>query len=191
MSATVSQFVQQLTSIGLLSADELQAYAERVKPERDAKAAERLAKELIRAKKLTAFQAQAALQGKAKNLVLGNYLILEKLGQGGMGMVLKARHKRMDRVVALKILSAKALQSPDAIKRFEREVQAAAKLHHPNIVTAFDADEAHGTHFLVMEYVEGKNLSNLVREKGRLPVEQAVECVLQAARGLEYAHGKG
>jgi serine/threonine protein kinase len=108
-----------------------------------------------------------------------------------MGMVLKARHKRMDRVVAIKILSAKALQSPDAVKRFGREVQAAAKLHHPNIVTAFDADEAHGTHFLVMEYVEGKNLSQLVKEKGRLPVEQAVECVLQAARGLEYAHGKG
>jgi len=191
MSVTLKQFVQQLTAIELLSADELQPFLDRLGSDRDAKAAEKLAKELIRNKKLTAFQAQAALQGKAKNLVLGNYLILEKLGQGGMGMVLKARHKRMDRVVALKILSAKALQSPDAIKRFEREVQAAAKLHHPNIVTAFDADEAHGTHFLVMEYVEGKNLSNLVREKGRLPVEQAVECVLQAARGLEYAHGKG
>ena len=191
MSVALKQFVQQLTSIDLLSADELRPFVERLGQERDAKAAERLAKELIREKKLTAFQAQAALQGKAKNLVLGNYLILEKLGQGGMGMVLKARHKRMDRVVALKILSAKALQSPDAIKRFEREVQAAAKLHHTNIVTAFDADEAHGTHFLVMEFVEGKNLSNLVKEKGPLGMQQAVECILQAARGLEYAHGKG
>jgi serine/threonine protein kinase len=106
-------------------------------------------------------------------------------------MVLKARHKRMDRVVALKILSAKALQSPDAIKRFEREVQAAAKLNHPNIVTAHDADEAHGTHFLVMEYVEGKNLSSHVKEKGPFPPEQAIDCILQAARGLEFAHGKG
>jgi serine/threonine protein kinase len=191
MSVVLKQFVQQLTSIDLLSADELRPLLDRLGSERDANAAERLAKDLIREKKLTAFQAQAALQGKAKNLVLGNYLILEKLGQGGMGMVLKARHKRMDRVVALKILSAKALQSPDAVKRFSREVQAAAKLHHPNIVTAFDADEAHGTHFLVMEYVEGKNLSHLVKEKGPLPREQAVECILQAARGLEYAHSKG
>jgi serine/threonine protein kinase len=191
MSVALKQFVQQLTSIDLLSADELRPFLERLGPERDAKASERLAKELIREKKLTAFQAQAALQGKAKNLLLGNYLILEKLGQGGMGMVLKARHKRMDRVVALKILSAKALQSPDAVKRFGREVQAAAKLHHPNIVTAFDADEALGTHFLVMEFVEGKNFSALVKEKGPLPAEQAVECILQAARGLEYAHGKG
>jgi serine/threonine protein kinase len=191
ISVNVKQFVQQLNSIGLLVAEELQPFVDRLGSERDAKAAERLAKDLIRAKKLTAFQAQAALQGKAKNLLLGNYLILEKLGQGGMGMVLKARHKRMDRVVALKILSAKALQSPDAIKRFQREVQAAARLHHPNIVTAFDADEALGTHFLVMEYVEGKNLAHLVREKGPLSVQQAVECLLQAARGLEYAHGKG
>jgi serine/threonine protein kinase len=191
MSVNVKQFIQQLTTIGLLTADEVAPFVERLSQERDAKAAERLARELIREKRLTAFQAQAALQGKAKNLVLGNYLILEKIGQGGMGMVLKARHKRMDRVVALKILSAKALQSPDAVKRFEREVQAAARLNHPNIVTAFDADEAHGTHFLVMEYVEGKNLSSLVKEKGPLPVQQAVECILQAARGLEFAHGKG
>ena len=108
MSVTLKQFVQQLTSIDLLSADELQPLVERF-AERDAKAAERLAKELIREKKLTAFQAQAALQGKAKNLVLGNYVILDKLGQGGMGMVLKAQHKRMDRVVALKVLSRQAL----------------------------------------------------------------------------------
>jgi serine/threonine protein kinase len=191
MSVNVKQFIQQLTTIGLLTADEVGPFVERLNQERDSKAAERLARELIREKKLTAFQAQAALQGKAKNLVLGNYLILEKIGQGGMGMVLKARHKRMDRVVALKILSAKALQSPDSVKRFEREVHAAARLNHPNIVTAFDADEAHGTHFLVMEYVEGKNLSSLVKEKGPLPVQQAVECILQAARGLEFAHGKG
>ena len=77
-----------------------------------------------------------------------------------MGMVLKAQHKRMGRVVALKVMSPAAVKSKDAVKRFHREVQTAAKLTHPNIVTAFDADEAKGTHFLVVEYVKGDDLSS-------------------------------
>jgi len=123
--------------------------------------------------------------------VLGNYVILDKLGQGGMGMVLKAEHRRMERIVALKMLSAAVTKTPEALARFQREVKAAAKLEHPNIVTAYDADEAGGTYFLVMQYVEGSDLSALVREKGPLSVEQAVTCIVQAARGLEYAHQRG
>ena len=106
-----------------------------------------MARELVKQKKLTKFQAEQIYAGKGKALTLGNYAILDKLGQGGMGMVLKARHRRMDRLVALKVMSPAALKSPDAVKRFYREVQAAAKLEHPNIVTAYDADEANGTHF--------------------------------------------
>ena len=108
-----------------------------------------------------------------------------------MGMVLKARHKRMARVVALKVMSPAAVKSPDAVKRFHREVQTAAKLTHPNIVTAFDADEAKGTHFLVMEYVEGDDLSQLVKKHGPMSVEQTIECMIQAARGLTHAHAEG
>ena len=141
--------------------------------------------------KLTAYQAQQVYAGKAKSLVLGNYVVLDKLGQGGMGMVLKAEHRRMDRTVALKVLSPSVMQSPEAVKRFQREVKAAAKLEHPNIVIAHDADEADGTHFLVMQYVDGQDLSAIVRSKGVLSVRQAVDCVLQAARGLEYAHQRG
>ncbi len=118
-------------------------------------------------------------------------MILDKLGQGGMGMVLKARHRRMGRVVALKVMSPAAVKSKDAVKRFHREVQTAAKLTHPNIVTAFDADEAKGTHFLVMEYVEGDDLSQLVKKHGPMSVEQAIECIIQAARGLAHAHKEG
>jgi serine/threonine protein kinase len=94
----------------------------------------------------------------------------------------------MDRVVALKLLSPTAMKDESAVKRFQHEVKAAGRLSHPNIVTAFDADEDQGVHFLVMEYVEGSDLSALVVEKGRLPLARAVDYVLQAAKGLDYAH---
>ncbi|MBC7819068.1 MAG: SUMF1/EgtB/PvdO family nonheme iron enzyme, partial [Planctomycetaceae bacterium] len=101
------------------------------------------------------------------------------------------QHKRMKRLVALKVMSPAAVKTPDSLKRFHREVEAAAKLRHPNIVAADDADEAKGTHFLVMEYVEGSDLSAFVKKHGPFPVEQAVQCIIQAARGLEFAHEQG
>jgi WD40 repeat protein/tRNA A-37 threonylcarbamoyl transferase component Bud32 len=122
---------------------------------------------------------------------IGRYRIDGLLGQGGMGRVLKAEHPRMKRAVALKVLSPKVVRTPEALQRFQREVEAAARLTHPNIVIAYDADEADGTHFLVMEYVEGSDLSALVKQQGPLPVDQALDCVLQAARGLQYAHERG
>ena len=94
-------------------------------------------------------------------------------------------------MVAIKVMSPAAVKSPEAVKRFHREVQAAARLTHPNIVIAFDADESNGTHFLVMEYVDGIDLSALVKKRGPLPVELASNCVLQAARGLQFAHEQG
>ena len=137
------------------------------------------------------YQAKTLYQHEKQHLVLGNYVILDKLGQGGMGMVLKARHRRMQRVVALKVLTQEIVDDERAIQRFHREVVAAARLAHPNIVTAYDADEAKGTHFLVMEYVEGCDLSKIVKSGGPLAVETAVAYVMQAARGLEYAHQHG
>lgn len=129
--------------------------------------------------------------GRGARLLLGNYLILEKLGQGGMGMVLKAMHRRMHRTVALKVLAPNVADSPDAVQRFQREVEAAARLTHPNIVTAFDADTSQGTVFLVMEYVSGRDLSSVVKAQGPFPVSQAISIILQAARGLQYAHEHG
>src|SRR5207248_3692105 len=87
------------------------------------------------------------------------YEILQLLGQGGMGAVYKARHKKMDRLVALKIINAQLVGNDKAIERFHREVQAAARLQHANIVTAHDADQAGDTHLLVMEFVEGTHLA--------------------------------
>ena len=89
-----------------------------------------------------------------------------------MGQVFRACHRRMDRVVAIKVLSKKLLNSPDAVARFQREVKAAARLTHSNIVTAHDADEAGGLHFLVMEFVDGSDLAAIVKQQGPLPVSQ-------------------
>lgn len=153
--------------------------------------AEQLARELVAQGVLTKFQAQAIYQNKGQRLVIGNYVLLERIGRGGMGDVFKAKHQKMERIVALKILSPVAVKSPGAVKRFQREAKAAAKLTHPNIVTAHDFDEDRGMHFLVTEFVEGENLSAVVKQQGMLSLGRAVDYILQTARGLEYAHSNG
>ena len=119
------------------------------------------------------------------------YRITRLLGQGGMGAVYLAEHTIMGRPVALKVIHPRYTASPTAVERFRREVRAAGKLAHPNIVAAYDADQAGSTHFLVMEYVEGQTLAAYVHETGPLPVEEACGYVLQAAQALRYAHEKG
>jgi len=188
---TRDEFAKSVVASGLLSADDLQTFWQRIPAPQRPKDGETLGAILVQQSRLTEYQKQELLAGRGKNLILGNYVILDKLGQGGMGMVLKAEHKRMRRIVALKVLAPNVTKSPEALARFQREVMAAAKLRHPNIVAADDADEANGTHFLVMEYVEGRDLAATVRAHGTLPPAEAVRCVLQAARGLEYAHQKG
>ncbi|MBI3863065.1 MAG: protein kinase [Planctomycetia bacterium] len=119
------------------------------------------------------------------------YRLLRPLGAGGMGAVWLAEHRVMNRQVALKIIRPEFLEKPGAIERFRREVQAAARLHHPNIVTAHDAEEAGGLHFLVMEYVSGSDLQAVLEERGPLLVADACEYIRQAALGLEHAHEHG
>lgn len=187
MAMSLDSFAAQLSRHGILAESDVKTLLSEHAPAD----AQQFARILVKQKKLTAYQAQQVYAGKAKTLVLGNYLVLDKLGQGGMGMVLKARHRRMDRLVALKVLSPTVVKTPDLLARFQREVKAAARLEHQNIVIAFDADEANGTHFFVMQYIEGTDLSVLVKTTGPLPVDQAVDCVLQAARGLEFAHRHG
>src|SRR5262245_41054136 len=119
------------------------------------------------------------------------YRVLNLLGRGGMGAVYAAEHRLMERCVALKTIGRDLSSRPELVERFRREVRAAAQLAHPNIVTAYDAEQAGHTHFLVMEYVEGTDLARLVARRGALPVEEACEYVRQAAFGLQHAHEKG
>ena len=188
MAPPLEQFVKHLEDSGILAGDTIQEF---IPPRAAPKSAEELARELIRQKKLTKFQAELIWQGKGKSLVLGNYVLIEKIGQGGMGAVYKAEHRRMKRVVAIKMLPAAMMNNAAAAARFQREVEAAAKLRHTNIVAADDADEANGVHFLVMECVEGSDLSAMVKKHGPFPLAQAVNYILQAARGLEFAHREG
>lgn len=122
---------------------------------------------------------------------IGDYDLQELIGQGGMGAVYRAVHRRMGRIVALKVLRPDISRDPTLIQRFEREVRAAAKLSHPNIVTAYDAREEAGLYCLITEFIDGDDLSAMIRRDGPLPVEEAIEVILQAARGLEYAHAHG
>jgi serine/threonine-protein kinase len=115
------------------------------------------------------------------------YRVISQLGAGGMGVVYKAEHRLMGRIVALKVIARRYTANPSAVERFRREFRAAARLNHPNIVTAHDADEANGLHFLVMECVEGVSLDRLVRKKGPLPIATACQCIRQAALGLQHA----
>jgi len=150
-----------------------------------------LACELIERGWLTPFQASQVHQGRGQDLLFGSYVLLDRLGEGGMGAVFKARNWKLGQVVAIKFIRKERLSNPDSIRRFQREIRAAALLRHPNIVHALDANEVGGNHVLVMEYVEGIDLDKLDKDKGPLPPSLAREYARQTALALAHAHEKG
>lgn len=123
--------------------------------------------------------------------VLGDYELLKKLGQGGMGAVYLARHTRLKRTVALKVLPKDRLANAEAVARFEREMEAVGRLDHPQIVRALDAREVGGIRFLVMEYVDGLDLSEVLRRCGPFSLADACEVIRQASLGLQCSHENG
>ncbi len=182
----LEQFKHAVRELGLIRASELEQFVAGALG-----GVAGLSRALVRAGKLTPYQAGALSQGKTRGLVVGNYLILDKLGAGGMGVVFKARHRRLGRVVALKLLPPSLARDTHLFLRFRREVNLAARLCHPNIVSVLDADEDRGVPFMTMDYIEGNDLDRLVRDGGGLPVDQAIDCVIQAARGMDAAHAQG
>ncbi len=182
-------FLSKLTEVGVLSSAEIQELG-RSPAESNAPDPRQLASQLVEAGKLTPFQASALLKGQP-DLLIDKYLILDLLDAGGMGMVFKAVHRPMNRLVALKMIAKHLMDSHEEIRRFRREVQVAATLEHPNIVRAYDADESNGVHFLVMEFVRGENLAKRVHRRGPMKIERAIDCIFQAAKGLRYAHKHG
>ena len=185
--ATAAELVAALGQ--LLQPTQLQEVARKIEGKKiDART---LAQKLIQTGWLTPYQVNQLLQGKGKDLVLGSYVVLERLGEGGMGEVFKARHQKMGRVVAVKLIRKERLANEAAVKRFHREIRSAAQLSHPNVVHAFDADQVGTTHIFVMEHIDGIDLNKLVKDKGTLPVDQACDCIRQAALGLQHAFEKG
>src|SRR5205807_1223744 len=137
---------------------------------------------------LTVFQINEILDGNAKNLVVGPYRVLERLGQGGVSQVFKARHALDGSVVALKVMRPDVFSDAAGRAQFLVEMEAMALLSHPNIVEFCDADQAGDTFYYAMEYVEGTDLGKLVALSGPLPVSAACDCIRQAALGLQHAH---
>lgn len=123
--------------------------------------------------------------------LLGEYLLLEPIGAGGMGKVFRAEHRTMNRQVALKVLNSEISGRRDVLQQFYDEIRAVAQLMHPNIVTAFDAGSSGSTHYLVMELVEGEVLSQRIRQHGPLSMSEAVHVLEQAVSALAYAHSLG
>jgi serine/threonine protein kinase len=140
---------------------------------------------------LTPYQSRKVRFNRISEIVVGKYLVLDKVGEGGMGKVYKAVECGTGKVVALKVVRAHLMQNKTIRGRYHREVAAAAALKHPNIVTLLDDGEANGRYYLAMEFVDGSDLSRMVKEFGKLPYQEAAEYVRQAALGLQHAHEQG
>jgi serine/threonine protein kinase/FixJ family two-component response regulator len=183
---TRRDLLDRLKESKLLTAEELER-ADTLAPGSGAKV---LGPALVDANLLTTYQLDLIVAGKHERLRVGNYDILDKLGTGGTGTVYRARHRKMKRVVALKVLARNLCKDKSFVQRFQREIETIAQLSHPNIVMAYDADEAKVGHYLVMEFVAGQDLATAVQKHGPMGVAEAVGCILQAARGLAYVHAR-
>jgi len=141
---------------------------------------------------LTRFQVRLLLQGKWRGFfIAGKYRLLDMIGEGGMGKVYLCEHKRMQRLVAIKVLPVRLANDEAARERFDREARAIASLNHMNIVQAYDIDSNDGMHYIVMEFVDGVSLQALVALRGPLTVSRAVNYLGQAAEGLQHGHEMG
>jgi len=186
---TVPQLFQGLRAASLLTNAQVDVVAKELLPRMTDPRA--LARELLKRNWVTPYQINQLFLDRGPDLNLGPYVLLERVGEGGMGQVFKARHRKLNRNVALKVIRRDKLGNAEAVRRFYREVQAASKLDHPNIVTAIDADEVNGNCYFAMEFVEGATLSKLVKQGGPLAVALACEYMRQVTLGLQHAYEKG
>lgn len=195
-AAATDSFIEILKKSGLIPEGRLQARLQELGIEPQQSLDQRtVAKALIDSGDITAWQAEKLLSGKHKGFFLGKYKLLRLLGRGGMSAVYLAEHILMKRRCAIKVLPTNRVNDSSYLGRFHLEAQAAAALDDPNIVRAYDVDHfvdgKTEVHFLVMEYVEGRNLHDLVAKLGPLPALDAAEYIRQSATGLAHAHQAG
>jgi tRNA A-37 threonylcarbamoyl transferase component Bud32 len=190
--ATADEFLDLIQKSGLVDDAKLRAGTDKLRGSGEfTPEPTRLAQLLVRDGLLTFFQAEQLLQGKYKRFSLGKYKVLERLGSGGMGQVFLCEHKLMRRRVAVKVLPAPKDGDRSSLDRFYREARAIASVDHPNIVRAYDIDQDEHLHFLVMEWVDGTNLQDLVKKFGPLDPVRACHYIFGAAVGLQHAHEIG
>jgi serine/threonine protein kinase len=190
--ATTGELLDLVRKSGVADEKRLEAHMQKLRAAESCPAEPaKLAGILVRDGLLTHFQAEQLLQGNWKGFSLGKYKVLERLGSGGMGQVYLCEHKLMRRRVAVKILPTAKASEEDVLQRFYREARAAAAVDHPNIVHAYDIDQEGKYHFLVMEYVDGSSLQEIVKKSGPMDVGRAAHYIRQAAMGLDHAHAAG
>lgn len=195
---TVPQFVELVRRSRLVEEDQLERAMEAFRAAHSDDAmddANALADFLIDRNLLTRWHCDKLFDKKYKGFFLGKYKLLDRLGAGGMSAVYLAQHTMMHRLHAIKVLPRDRVADSSYLARFQREAKAAATLDHPNIVRAYDIDKQGDQHYLVMEYVKGKDLLEIVKDLNSrnelLDLADAADYIIQAARGLEHAHGCG
>lgn len=188
--ANVAEFIEVVRKSGLVPDDRLQAELGVLRNDPAATGnIDQLATALVRDGLLTRFQAKQIKLGRYKRFTIAEkYRLLELLGVGGMGAVYLCEHMFMKRLVALKVLPVEKMDEPSAIARFYREARAVAAMDNPNIVRAYDIDKYEQLHFLVMEYVDGTSLQEIIAKHGPLDPLRCANYIAQAAHGLQHAH---
>src|SRR5262245_17143857 len=189
---SVDEFVDLIRKSSVLDEPRLSAYVQKLKVDPNTpKDISGVAGLFVRDGLLTYFQAEQFLQGKWKRFTIGKYKVLERLGSGGMGQVFLCEHKLMRRRVAVKVLPTAKATDPSSLERFYREARAVAALDHQNIVRAYDIDQDDNLHFLVMEYVDGSSLQDIIRKTGPMNPTRACHYIYWSAIGLKHAHAAG
>ena len=187
--SAVEQFLDNLRRSRLLTSDEVAVITTYSSQTGGATEANTLADGLVDQEVLTRWQADELLAG-VRSFHLAEYRLLEQLGSGAMGSVYRALDSNK-RVVALKVMTPELMTNPESASRFQREVRAMTSLDHPNLITAYKAESTAKATFLVMEYYPGRDLKYWLEQRGRFPIGQACECVVQAALGLQHAYENG
>ena len=190
--SSVEELLQLIRKSGMVDEGKLTTYLQRRQagrglPEDSREAADAMVRDGL----LTAFQAEQFLLGKWRGFTIGKYKLLERVGVGGMGQVFLCEHMFMKRRVAIKVLPPAKAEQPAALGRFYREARAAGSLEHPNIVRTHDIDQDGNLHFIVMEYVDGANLLDIVKKFGPMNLARAVHTIRQTALGLDFAFRGG
>jgi serine/threonine protein kinase len=189
---SVEELFQLIRKSGMIEDQKLTAYVQRRTSGRGLADNPRdMAEAMIADGLITNFQAEQFLLGKWRGFTIGKYKLLERIGVGGMGQVFLCEHLFMKRRVAIKVLPPAKAEQPAALGRFYREARAAGSLEHPNIVRTHDIDQDGNLHFIVMEYVDGSNLLDVVKKFGPMDIGRAADYIRQVADGLQYAHSAG
>lgn len=190
-NVNATRFVEIVRKSNLVEEDQLQDALDALASENQGRLPsnpERIAKFLVGRELLTEWHCDKLLKGKYKGFMLGKHKLLDHLGTGGMSNVYLAQHTLLGRIEAIKVLPKNRVKDSSYLARFYREGEAIAQLNHANIVRVYDIDNEGDTHYLKMEYVDGRDLQTIVQEDGVLDIDTAVEYIIQATEGLQHAH---